>query len=133
MQWNFQPSQGKFTRWVIDLRNEAADAVNIESMTVVAGNEIIEWERPMEPPADYWSRVLYTAGILRIQQIEGNVVHPPRSISGKSGVLLFDAYGAGRQESITKAINALEIRLRCRSAAGETTAMSHRYGTVRPL
>jgi hypothetical protein len=133
VQWNFQPNQGPFTRWVIDLRNESADAVNIESMTVVAGDEIIEWEGPMEPPADYWSRVLYTAGILRIQRIEGNVVHPPRSITGKSGLLLFDAYVAEQQESITKAINAVEIRLRCRSATGETSALSHRYGSVKPL
>jgi hypothetical protein len=52
VQWNFQPRQGQFTHWVVDLRNEAADSVNVESMTVVAGGEIIEWEGPMEPPAD---------------------------------------------------------------------------------
>jgi len=133
VQWGFQPNQGPFTRWVIELRNEAADAVNVESMTVVSRGEIIRWNAPLEPPTDYWRRVLDAAGILRIQQIEGNVIGPPRSIAGKAGIVLFDACVAGQLESITRAIEAVEIRLRCRSTAGETSATSHRYREVKPL
>jgi hypothetical protein len=76
--------------------------------------------------------VLDAAGILRTQQIEGNVIDPPRSIGGKTGILLFDAYVAG-QQSIGRAIESVEIRLRCRSAGGETSATSHRYREVKPL
>lgn len=133
VQWGFQPNQGAFTRWTIELRNEAPDAVNIESMTVVSGGEIIEWEAPLESPTAYWRRVLDAAGILRTQRIEGNVIDPPRSIGGDTGILLFDAYVAGQQESVRQAIDAVEIRLRCRSAGGETSATSHRYRDVRPL
>jgi len=122
------PEHGPFTRWMVDIRNEGDDAVNIESMTVVAGDEIIEWDPPLEPPQEYWSRVLYSAGVLRVQQVKGNVINPPRSITGKSDVLLFDAVVGGPRENISDAIRRLEIRLKCRSAAGETSIIRHRYG-----
>lgn len=121
------PGANQFTRWIVDIRNEGQGPANIDGITVIAGDQIVEPE-PMQSPNDYWHGVIAALGVLRIHSVEGGqVISPPVSIKGEPFVL-FDAHVQGEPEKIGAAIKKLEIRLKYRSSLGERFNLHSRYG-----
>jgi hypothetical protein len=83
-------------------------ATNIESLTIVAGEEIKSLG-VMQSPNEFYG-VLLTLGALRVQQLEGHMLSPPVSISAGGSYLLFDASIAGEPMDIDRIVRGLEIR-----------------------
>jgi hypothetical protein len=116
-----------FIRWIVEIRNEGQGPATIDSITVIADEQIIEPE-PMQSPNDYWNGVIFALGVLRIHGLEGGqVVAPPVSIKSEPFVL-FDAHIQGERDKIDAAIRRLEIRLKYQSSLGERFSIRSRYG-----
>jgi hypothetical protein len=80
------PGPETLTWWIVEIKNEGQGAANIDAITVVAGQEILEPE-PLQSPSEYWQSVLYGLGILAVHHVEANIVAPPLSIGSGSGVV----------------------------------------------
>jgi hypothetical protein len=120
-------SSENFTRWVVDIRNDGQGAATIEALTVVAGEQIITPE-PLEPPDRYWSRVLYTLGVLQVQMVTGNLVLPPRTLGPHAEILLFDAILRDPRAHLSALLPRLQIRLKGHSALGDSLKLTQRFG-----
>lgn len=121
-----------FVRWIAELRNQGQGAANIDSFTVIAGEEIVEPE-PLQAPKEYWEGVLYGLGILRVQTVaDARTVLAPLSVATNESVVLFDANIQGDRDSLNAAVKKLEIRLRYHSALGEKFTLHHRFGHSGP-
>jgi hypothetical protein len=121
------PNVNGFVRWIVEIRNEGQGPANIDNITVIAGEKIIDPE-PMQSPNDYWHGVILTLGILRVHSVEGGqTISPPVSVKGDP-LVLFDASVQGETDKISEAIKKLEIRLKYRSSLGEKFSIHSRYG-----
>jgi hypothetical protein len=117
----------EYTRWIVQVKNEGQGAANIDAITVVAGEHIIEFD-PMESPRDYWQRVLTSLGLASVLSVDGWRIEPPYSMGSGAEQPLFDAHVQGQREEISTAITKLEIRLRVHSSLGERFVIRHRFG-----
>ena len=117
-------------RWRVQKRSvtKGEGTANIETLTVIAKEEI-HFHEAMQAPDEYWSGVLYgLGGVFRIQRIKGHVISPPLSIGAGSQHLLFDALIVGQRSEINQIVRGLEIRGKCRSAFGELSSFGSRFG-----
>jgi hypothetical protein len=120
-------SSENFTRWVVDVRNDGQGAATIESLTVVAGDEIVV-PGPLEPPDQYWTRVLYRLGVIQVQMVTGNLVLPPRTLGPHAELLLFDAILREPRAHLSRLLPRLQIRLKGHSALGDSLKLTQRFG-----
>lgn len=97
--------------WIVELQNLGQSPANIETFRILVGGNEVEPTGDLEPPEEFWSRVMRTLvdpGV-GIDELDGPIYRAPFAIPAGAVRPLFDVKLEGDVDTLNRAIRELEV------------------------
>jgi hypothetical protein len=97
--------------WIVELQNLGQSPANIEAFRILVGGNEVEPTGDLEPPEEFWSRVMRTLvdPAVGIDELDGPIYRAPFAIPAGAVRPLFDVKLEGDVETLNHAIREMEL------------------------